>query len=130
MKVIKLVVMNYLKLIIIGVVLSTLSGCGGTTTEKIYVVSDQCNKCDGEGKSIIECDHCNGTGTQWSNYDAGTGDRKDCIICVKTFCGHNTQSHEQDGISFSDDCANHAEKGAKVGQVYGDCLACDGKGHN
>jgi hypothetical protein len=106
------------------------SSCNNGSQEKVYIVSDRCAKCDGKGKALIKCEHCNGTGTQWSNYDAGNGARVDCIICVEFFCGHNTKSHSNDGKSFSDDCAQHRDKGAIVGQIWGDCNACSGAGRN
>ena len=124
--------MKYLKTIVIFVVI--LSSCIGSNSEKVYIVSDKCNKCNGEGKAVIKCDHCNGSGTQWSNYDAGNGVRTDCVNCVDPFCGHNTDSHELEGISFSEDwpyhCARYGKKGAVVGEVFGDCNACEGKGVN
>jgi hypothetical protein len=119
-----------MKALIYSFFIVSILGCS-SNSEKIYIVSDMCSKCDGEGKTIIKCEHCNGSGVQWSNYDLGNGDRVDCIECVHLFCGHDVKrSHEADGKTLKANCAKYKEYGASVGEVYGDCTACNGSGRN
>ena len=81
--------------------------------QKVYVTTGSCSSCSGAGYFIKTCEHCDGSGEQYSNYDEGTGDIVTCIDCVDIL------SHE----------AKYKEEGAEIGQIAVDCSLCNGTGH-